>query len=397
MKIRLRTRERSLGQLLSDYIIPYFLTRLIFVYRSLVPKRQESNDIILFSHRFDGNVKAFYDYAKKIKNNPFNFYYLADEFKYYKTLIRQKPGIDVLSPLNIKHLLKVADSGVFISTHGPIIFSIFFKLPRRPVFIDVWHGVGHKKHTSENFKLIHPYDAVFASSVFFKSFYKKWGFDDSQIKVTGYARTDPLVKKSLNRKSILEKFAIKDTYKKIILFAPTFTHGKDMRSVFPFGIDEDAFLKALNQLGEKENSLVIIRPHLNTDLPPPPPNLKHIKFLPFSDFPETTKLLYITDVLITDWSSVFAEFSILNRPIIFLDTPPTFQGYTLTPADRPGYLANGLDSLIKYVETAIKQPEDYQKQFGILRKQVLKKCFGDTLDGKSSERYLKEIKKLLSK
>ena len=37
----------------------------------------------------------------------------------------------------------------------------------------------------------------------------------------------------------------------------------------------------------------------------------------FSDYPDINELLYITDILITDYSSNIYDFSLLNRPIIF--------------------------------------------------------------------------------
>ena len=37
---------------------------------------------------------------------------------------------------------------------------------------------------------------------------------------------------------------------------------------------------------------------------------------PVDEFPLTYELLFISDVLLTDWSSIYADYLVLKRPII---------------------------------------------------------------------------------
>ena len=74
------------------------------------------------------------------------------------------------------------------------------------------------------------------------------------------------------------------------------------------------FLHELNNIGKKLDLIFIFRPHMNTLF-----NTKFLKklssldnvlYFPFSEFEASDEFLIISDMLITDWSSVFVDYLI---------------------------------------------------------------------------------------
>ena len=92
-------------------------------------------------------------------------------------------------------------------------------------------------------------------------------------------------------------------------------------------------------------------------------------------------ILYITDILITDWSSIANDFIILDRPIIFLDVDFPVKEFKLTPEDRVGYIVQSKRQFFEKLKEAIDRPN----LFGKKRKALIKKLYKH-LNGNSSRR-----------
>lgn len=136
------------------------------------------------------------------------------------------------------------------------------------------------------------------------------------MKAFGVPRTDFLFDetyKEMTRKRLHEKYPIPPD-KKVILFAPTFRGHGNKDAFYPmenFCIDD--FMKAL-----PEDAVLLLKNH---------PFIKdnftyneqwNDRVLDFSDIPENINdLLLVTDLLITDYSSVIFEASLLNIPMLF--------------------------------------------------------------------------------
>jgi CDP-glycerol glycerophosphotransferase (TagB/SpsB family) len=101
-------------------------------------------------------------------------------------------------------------------------------------------------------------------------------------------------------------------------------------------------------------------------------------------------ILYITDILITDWSSIANDFIILDRPIIFLDVDFPVKEFKLRPEDRVGYIVQSKRQFFEKLKEAIDCPN----LFGKKRKALIKKLYKH-LNGNSSRRCAAEIVKLL--
>ncbi|MGG1848273.1 CDP-glycerol glycerophosphotransferase family protein [Bacillus wiedmannii] len=135
---------------------------------------------------------------------------------------------------------------------------------------------------------------------------------DNRILKTGIPRTDLFFyeqRKQENKESIL---LINPSLKgkKIILYAPTF---RDKELVdFDLHLDIDMMYKAL-----KDEYIILIKLH-----PAVRNKLNHQdKYKDFvydySLYPNINDLFLVTDILITDYSSVPFEFCLLNKPMVF--------------------------------------------------------------------------------
>jgi len=123
---------------------------------------------------------------------------------------------------------------------------------------------------------------------------------------------------------------------------------------------------------------------------------QHIVTVDADTVPDTQSLLAATDLLITDYSSIYVDYLILNKPIVFL--PFDYERYTHhrglvidfdDSSDTPGEKISTVDDLLNYLEKA----EDYGDDYVESRTQARKRFF-EYFDGKSCKRiwnFIREI------
>jgi CDP-glycerol glycerophosphotransferase len=179
-----------------------------------------------------------------------------------------------------------------------------------------------------------------------------------------------------------------------VLIAPTWNHGDSGRSLFPFGLEAAEFLSRLDEWARAANWTVIFRSHLNAPAVTPG-SFPNIRFMPLKEYPLTYELLAVSDVLVTDWSSIATDYLVSGRPTIFLDVPPPFPPAHLTADDRVGYRVSDWDGFVEALTVASQRPGEYAESFADDRQRVLDKAFGPTLDGHSADRYLEALIKIV--
>lgn len=145
-------------------------------------------------------------------------------------------------------------------------------------------------------------------------FKQAFGLDNSRFIKSGIPRTDIFYDKVLieeKKEYIFTKYPQLDG-KKIILYAPTYRN-EDFEN-FKLHLD----LHLMNrELYEKGYILILkLHPTIRKGLEIPY-NLTDFVY-DFSKTYNTNDLLFITDMLITDYSSVPFEYSILEKPMIFI-------------------------------------------------------------------------------
>lgn len=149
----------------------------------------------------------------------------------------------------------------------------------------------------------------FTTEVFQTSF----KINEERLIETGYPRNDVLSNATeLDEKDIKEKYEIPQD-KKVVLYAPTWRDNSYVASGYTFELLVN-FYKWREELGDEY--VVIFKPHylISNKF-----DLTELEGFVYS-LPTTvdiSELYLISDVLITDYSSVFFDFAILNRPVYF--------------------------------------------------------------------------------
>ena len=105
--------------------------------------------------------------------------------------------------------------------------------------------------------------------------------------------------------------------------------------------------------------------------------------------------LAVTDILVTDWSSIAFDFLVTRRPMLFLDVPAPFrEGFTFDGSYRAGPVVSSYDELLGRLVGFIREPESYRLEFGDAIVHAMRDVYGDTADGRACERYLEAVEAL---
>ncbi len=151
-----------------------------------------------------------------------------------------------------------------------------------------------------------------------------FGIDKSKVLPIGSLRADVLLK-SDNAESLRLEFEEKYPQckgKKIVLYAPTFRDDPELDKVFLSSFDYSLFEK---QLGDTHCLLVRLHPQVHG-------KTRIEGAIDVTDFKSINDLTLISDVLITDYSSVCMDFVLLDKPCVFF--APDLDEYT---SRRPFY------------------------------------------------------------
>ncbi|MDA1535608.1 CDP-glycerol glycerophosphotransferase family protein [Bacillus cereus group sp. TH254-2LC] len=139
-----------------------------------------------------------------------------------------------------------------------------------------------------------------------------FNLSQDQMLSTGIPRTDLFFDKK-KKKQIINNFLNENQFlreKKIILYAPTFRDGEIEH--FNLNLNLEEIYKELHQ-----EYIFLIKLH-----PAVRNKINYLKqysdfIFDYSLYPNVNELLLITDILITDYSSIPFEFCLLNKPMIF--------------------------------------------------------------------------------
>ena len=204
----------------------------------------------------------------------------------------------------------------------------------------------------------------------------------------GYPRNDKLINYTQNDiNDIKEKLNIK-TNKKIILYAPTFRddeHKSGLGYTYKLNIDFDKLKKELGK-----DYVILFRAHYFIAN-----SFDFNKYKDFvynvSDYDDINDLYIISDLLITDYSSVFFDYAILKRPILFYmydykNYKTKLRDFYLDLKELPGPIIEKQEDLVKDIKQIDKVFNKYKEYY-----QTFNKKFNPYEDGKSSIRVVKEI------
>lgn len=290
------------------------------VYHHYSKKYRNKNNTILFiseqSDRLGGNQTAV---INRMKNRGMD--------KKFEILESARPAAASHQPMKtwFTVIRKLAKSNiVVVDDHAPILD--WMTLDDKTKVIQLWHaGAGFKSSGYSRwghegcpapYSAHRQYDFGIAGSKNIAPFFSEvWGINDEQVLPTGMPRMDEYLDSEYREKKTKElykTFAMcKD--RKVILFAPTYRGRNKKTAHYPYElIDFDKLYRLC-----KDEYVVLFKMHPWVAQPVPIPEKYQDKFVDVNLYPNINDLFYITDLLITDYSSNIFEYSLMGKPMLF--------------------------------------------------------------------------------
>ncbi|SFP81689.1 CDP-glycerol glycerophosphotransferase family protein [Salibacterium halotolerans] len=335
----------------------------------LIGKLPKKEDIIVFESflgkQYSCNPRAVYEELKQQDRN-FTYYWSIDHrFRHYF----EKHGVRTIHRFSLRWFIVMMRAKYWVFNSR---LPKWIPKPVDTVYLQTWHGTPLKKlaldmeevhmpgTTTEMYKknfvaeagrwsyLVAPNE--YSAQIFERAF----DFDQTMLK-TGYPRNDYLFHyKQEDVDSIKERLGIPEG-KKIILYAPTWRDNEYHfigKYKFNVQLNMDKFKEELG-----DDYFLIFRLHyLVAD---------HLDLRGWEDFAvdasryEDIRDLYIvSDMLITDYSSVMFDYGVLQRPMLFyvydIDSyRDTLRGFYFDfEKEAPGPLVKTTESLVEEIKNA---------------------------------------------
>lgn len=393
------------------YILKYMRTKMEWF---------SGNRIGIFAAKLNGmNLVNWIANRLPVKKNRIAFLSnrrddLSGNFEFVNNLLKENPKWDLRYVLDSREtkkmgFLNMMKMGWYFGNAKVVLIDdfseLFFKLPRRngTSLIQLWHACGAFKtfgcsrlgrpggqgQRSQNHR---NYDYATVSSQNIARFYAEgFGVSLEKIAATGVPRTDVFFDKDYREKvtrAFYEQYP-KLKEKKILLFAPTFRGNGKLSGYYPVDkLDVNQLYEDLHQ-----EYAIIVKHHPFVQNRGPIKKEYRDYIIDLSENSELNDLLFVTDVLITDYSSVVFEASLLDIPILLyafdLEEYISSRGFYFEFEEMaPGKI---LSTYQEIVETIASQ--DWQQD----KLEQFKRYFFDHLDGKSSERTVQLIEQCMEK
>ena len=381
-------------------IVLYFFNSIFYWISKLIPKNK--NIWIFgawFGDKYADNSKYLFEYVNKYHPEikviwGTNNEQVIDELKAKKYLVYRKYSLNsILYALRAKY-------SIFV--HSNLVDCLPFLNNGKTKLIQLWHGIPIKKigFDDQRYKISNTkkilkslflpflnenYDLIVSSSEEDnKNMLTAFNASHNQMCCVGLQRNDVLVS---GKNELTDEI-------KTITYLPTFRDsiGDKIDLFTEYSFDIQLWEKKLSDLGIK----LFIKMH---PVNKPSDNLlqsmsccKNIEFL---DEIDAAEILPKTDILITDYSSVFLDYLLTDKPIIF--APFDYEKYLRKDRELyydydaiiPGPKCNNWNEVLEWVIKFQTMPQLYK-----LERKKIKDLFHKYQDGKSCDRVFNSIVRL---
>lgn len=281
---------------------------------------KRGNKILFLSENRDdmtGNLKAIYDRMLERR--------LDERYKLNKSIrnifAKKQNPIEWLYTVS----MIATHDFIFVEDYVPVLG--FIKLDKRTTIVQTWHaGFGFKSVGYGRFGLNgspNPFHSCHRSYTYalvgnehLKEIYSEvFGIEEKALLPTGMPRLSNFLKEDVIKKSqdiLYREFPFLKR-KRVITFAPTYRGSNQKEAYYDMErIDQEQ----LYEFCENNNSVILFKFH---------PFLRGKKLvdekykknlIDLSEY-NLNDLFYVTDVLVTDYSSCFYDFILLGKPVLF--------------------------------------------------------------------------------
>lgn len=388
------------------------LKKVIKVVNYLIPKKK----IISFSSipDYSDNSQAIFNYIIKNRadiNSEYCYVWHITEISkinLIENIVNEQDlsiNLEVVKHKSLKSIIYFLKSKYIFTTHGMYNGITCFKKQSQ---IMLWHGMPLKTigyMNNENKKNGVAKGSYFSinGKIFESIFEKSFKCEKKKIHINGQPRNDYLLSTDIDDNKINRLLGYDFRQYKNIIFMPTYRKGNDGKGHIDSNIDETKLFsiskdewREIDYILYKLSKKIIVKPHPLESLS----NLdyledcKNIVLINDSDILRQNLQLYeilsISDELITDYSSVFIDYLLINKPICFYI--PDFKEYENKRGfvfenvleNLPGYLCRNIRELIEYIKL--------DKDLYLEKRNKLNNLYNDIKADKSSERIIKDLK-----
>lgn len=383
-KYRGNNTHRTFKNILSFKIFNFLLDERVASLRNLIFNVKDNRIFFYSPWNIEDNGK--------LNENSQMVYDLLDDSYEKLTYTKKSVGLGE----HLKLLKNVCTSKTIVIDTGWSIFSRL-DLKDNQRLINIWHACGafkkiaydvgvYSEDTLLNFKRqFSQYDNFIVSSESIVPIYANaHGMEEKKVLPLGVPRTDIFFDKEIEKENLNKLYdnypILKD--KEVILYVPTFRDEYALKT----GIGWDELSE---NLGSDKIFVIKRHPIMDEDLL----NGKTYDNIIYIEDQSLFALMFATDLMITDYSSVIFEYSLLNKPLIHYC--PDFNIYI---KDRGFYLDFDND----LYGDIIRNPDELVKIIGegsyVVNEEALKKFkekFMSNCDGKSSERVVELIEQYM--
>lgn len=315
---------------------------------------------------FNYNSSYLFLYVKEHCPEIHPYYVMNDDKK--REELGEKYGKEYfLDGKTMAGIRKILSCKVWFTSTAPPLYGVGFR--KKYVILNLWHGIPLKKigmeqenlswFTRKYYKYLFAdnYEGVVTTSshlvhIMSRSFL----VEPERIKVWGQPRNDVLFSSNSEGKGLEEVFSGElPPYEKVVLYAPTF-RDHEPTQLFPF---QDMDRDRLCQYLEEKKIFLCIRLHLYDQtgyqwLQKMDRAGSRIRFLNEDRVADIMEVLKEFDLLITDYSSIYMDYLLTGKPVLFLpydqeeylkDRGMNFPYDQVTPGPKPKTFQEFLNSM----------------------------------------------------
>lgn len=300
--------------------------------------------------------------------------------------------------------------GIFFALRGKVYLfdnyskDINFWQSGGALKVNMWHGIPLKKIQADNIfdKFRHPgnlfekfknfprnlsdekpHHYVLTTSEFLKDIFSS-AFRTNNVLVSGYPRNDILISHNINnllsknekqQTALIKKFTSQKKENKMVLYMPTFRESElDFFNVINIETFQD-FL-------EKNNILFCVKLHPKSKLEKRFKRINADNILVIDAASDPYAFLNLSGMLITDYSSIYFDYLLLNRPVLFFNYDMDkylansrelyFNYNEFTPGEKTATQAGLQDALLKFASNS----KSYGDNYKLYRNIIAEKVFG---------------------
>lgn len=300
-------------------------------------------------------------------------------------------------------LMKDVATAKYVFLNESNMFFSKLKVRKGTKIVQLWHGCGafkkfgystaelifgstkrdmNKYPTSKNIDLI----TVSSEEVI-------WAYEEAmnkpknsgEVKSLGVSRTDVFYDEEVKQKARikLEKLFPEAKGKKVILYAPTF-RGRVAKAIIPDMLRMDQFYKELS-----DEYVVLLKYHPLVKEPPVIKEEHQVFVRNMTQLMSIDDLLCVTDICISDYSSLIFEFSLFEKPMIFfaydIEEFCDWRGFYYEYNElTPGPVCKTNIEMIEYIKNI--EIEFNKEEVVAFKEKFMKSC-----DGNATQRIIQEV------